>query len=65
MLFSLRYSYILMQEKVGAYGLKINVKKTKMMKISTRFTIFNFWTLTILGALLHSKDPVRKKLDRE
>ena len=29
-----------MQEKVGEYGLKINVKKTKMMKISTRFTIF-------------------------
>ena len=63
-----------MQEKLGEYGLKINVKKTKMMKISKRFTIFLagkqlsqkiYRTLTILGALLHSKDPVRKKLDRE
>ena len=33
-----------MQEKVGEYGMTINVKKTKMMKINKRsgkeFTIF-------------------------
>ena len=42
--------------------MKINVKKTKMMKISK--SKINR-TLTIVGVLLHRTDPVRKKLDRE
>ena len=42
--------------------MKINVKKTKMMKISKSKINRTF---TILGALLHRKDPVRKKLDQE
>ena len=66
-----------MQESAGEYGMKINVKKTKVMTISKRpgleeFTIFlegNNWvknrTLTTLGALLHRMDPVKKKLHRK
>ena len=65
-----------MQESVGEYDMKINVKKTKVEKICKRpgeeFTIFlegrqlsqeslHFNYLNIL----HRMDPVKNKLDRE
>ena len=49
-----------MQEKVGEYGLKINVKKTKMMKISTRFTIF--LDLNYLGSIITQQRSCEKEI---
>ena len=66
-----------MQESVGEYDMKINVKKTKVKKICKRpdeeFTIFlegrqlsqESLHFNYLGASLHRMDPVKNKLDRE
>ena len=66
-----------MQESTGEYGVKINVKKTKVMKVSKKpgleeFTIFlegnnevKKRTLSNLGALLHRMNPVKKKFHRK
>lgn len=61
-----------MQETAEGYGMRINVKKTRVMNsvkglhlVMNSRSFFKNRPLTILGALLHRTDPVRKILDKE
>ena len=51
-----------MQETVDGYGMRINVKRTRVMNSRS---FFKNRPSTILGALLHRTDPVREILDQE